>query len=85
MTKRKNSSENEQVNNEWQKPEEAKQGEVSLAEILCKLDGIANLVADQRERINKLELKIDAGEKLSARTRNYSAEDIFKVQNPFGK
>jgi hypothetical protein len=41
--------------------------------------------AAMKERIGKLELKIDAVEKLSARNRNYTAEEIFKVQNPFSK
>lgn len=85
MAKKKNSTESEQVNNEVQSPEEAKQGGVSLAELCDMMNGLSSRIGEVLERVRKLEMKIDAVEKLSARNRNYSAEDIFKVQNPFSK
>lgn len=45
-------------------------------------EDLAEAMLRTNERIAKLELKIDAVEKISAR-RKYSAEEIFKVQNPF--
>ncbi|MBO7513759.1 MAG: hypothetical protein J6T54_12490 [Fibrobacter sp.] len=56
-----------------------------LKELCDKVECLNNLATEQRDRINKLELKIDAVEKLSARRKNYTAEEIFKVQNPFCK
>ena len=85
MAKRKTSTECEQVNNEAQKTEEARQGEISLVELCDKMNGLANRIGEVLERVRKLEMKIDAVEKLSARNRNYSAEEIFRVQNPFVK
>lgn len=84
MAKR-NSHESEQVNNEGRKPEVAEQGGVSIAEVYERMNGLASQIGEVLERVRKLEMKIDAVEKLSARNRNYSAEDIFKVQNPFGR
>lgn len=59
--------------------------EEALVNLADKCAVLEKTIAAMKERIGKLELKIDAVEKLSARGKNYSAEEIFKVQNPFSK
>lgn len=81
MAKRKTSTETEGKT----EVSENVEGVVDLRELCGKLDGLANLVNQQADRIKKLELKIDAVEKRNAQIR-FSGDDIFrKGSDPFEK
>jgi hypothetical protein len=82
MAKKKTDSAVDEAKAEEARLPSPEQALVALADKCAEFE---KTFAAMKERIGKLELKIDAVEKLSAKNRNYTAEEIFKVQNPFSK